>query len=91
MIPAWVLEELLGRMERELEPSDTDEKICQGTLLSRAQYLVDIHHWGYEDARLREDVSMSPADIAHWTDAIEGKIANDGDDHKGHIDARCGR
>jgi hypothetical protein len=47
------------------------ERICQGTLLSRAQYLVDIHRWGYADARLPPSGTMKPEDAAHWTAAIE--------------------
>ncbi len=45
-------------------------RVCQGTLLSRAQYLVDIEKWGYEDARLEPQIQMTPRDIAHWTKAI---------------------
>jgi hypothetical protein len=37
---------------RELDAPTRNSKVCQGTLLSRAQYLVDIDEWGYEDARL---------------------------------------
>jgi hypothetical protein len=47
-----------------------DDKTCQGTLISRAQYLVDIGPWGYRDARLAPGIKMTPADIAQWTRAI---------------------
>jgi hypothetical protein len=90
-IPPWVVQELLGRMQRELTMAPPTSRVCQGTLLSRAQYLVDINAWGYEDARLRDDVRMSPDDIALWTAAIEGKTANDGDNEKGNADASCRR
>ena len=47
-----------------------DGRVCQGTLISRAQYLVDIHRWGYEDARLGPDGTMEPEEVQRWTDAI---------------------
>ena len=70
-IPAWVMQDLLGRLHGDLSPANGGERVCQGTLLSRAQYLVDIHSWGYRDARLHDDVHMNEGDIAHWTAAIE--------------------
>ena len=62
-------EELLA----ELDVPTRDSKVCQGTLLSRAQYLVDIDEWGYADARQKPRGPMSPSDIQHWTAAIEEK------------------
>ena len=44
--------------------------VCQGTLLSREQYLHDVAHGGYVDGRLPPSGTMSAADIALWTDAI---------------------
>jgi hypothetical protein len=69
-IPTWVMQDLLDRLQHEVHcPAPTDQ-LCQGTLLSRAQYLVDIECWGYCDARLRPAGLMTAADIAHWTAAI---------------------
>ena len=48
-----------------------NSKLCQGTLLSRAQYLVDIDEWGYEDARLHPRGAMTEDQIADWTAAID--------------------
>lgn len=48
-----------------------DSKVCQGTLLSRAQYLVDVDEWGYEDARVTPRGSMTPEQVAVWTAAID--------------------
>src|SRR5262249_35122764 len=72
-LPAWVLQELLQRLQDELHASPTLEHVCQGTLLSRAQYRVDIAEWGYHDARLMPMGCMTAADIAHWTAAIAGE------------------
>ena len=48
-------------------------RICQGTLLSREQYLVDIGLWDYEDARLKPRGRMTPEEVIHWTAAIAGR------------------
>jgi putative nucleotidyltransferase-like protein len=69
-VPSWVLEDLLARLANEARSPASDDKICRGTLLSRAQYLVDIERAGYEDARLSGG-SMTPEDIAMWTRAID--------------------
>ncbi len=70
-IPKGVMEELTQRMNGELTtPPPADEHLCQGTLLSREQYLIDVQRWGYEDARKEPRGNMSEADIEHWTDAI---------------------
>ena len=47
-----------------------DARVCDGTLLSRQQYLVDIDARGYADGRLAPRGEMTAADIAHWTAAI---------------------
>jgi hypothetical protein len=58
-------------MLAELEEPTRNSKVCQGTLLSRAQYLVDIDEWGYEDARVMPRGSMTPEQIEIWTAAID--------------------
>jgi hypothetical protein len=47
------------------------EKKCQGTLLSREQYLVDVQRWGLADARHTDASDMSPDDVVLWTQAID--------------------
>ena len=71
-IPAWVIEELTGRLRADADAPPPTTNLCQGTLLSRAQYLVDIEHWGYEDAR-RTGEFLTPADIELWTEAIDSE------------------
>jgi hypothetical protein len=39
--------------------------------MSRAQYLIDIGRYGYEDARLVPRGNMTPEDAVYWTWAIE--------------------
>ena len=71
LIPSATMKELLNRLLAELDVPTRDSKVCQGTLLSRAQYLVDIDDWGYEDARLAPRGSMTDEQIEVWTGAID--------------------
>jgi hypothetical protein len=80
-VPAWVMEELVRRVQEEGRTPAPSTRICRGTLLSRAQFLVDIEKWGYEDARLLPQVQMTPGDIAHWTHAI-GEQNRRREDHR---------
>jgi hypothetical protein len=68
-IPTWLMEELAARLAKE-DGHDAAEKICFGTIISRQQYLFDVDHWGYKDARLKPTGNMSAEDIAHWTAGI---------------------
>ena len=43
--------------------------LCQGTLLSRTQYLADTEEWGYADPRLAPLGPMTEEQLARWTDA----------------------
>lgn len=72
-IPKSVMKELMSRLESELDPTDDTAlfNLCRGTLLSREQYLKDVHEWGYADARVEPRGKMSEEDIQHWTAAID--------------------
>ncbi len=72
-IPGRVYEALLDRLARERQGRPLRGKLCQGTLLARAQYLIDIEDWGYRDARLMPRGNMTQEDIELWTAAI-GRI-----------------
>jgi hypothetical protein len=74
-IPAAVMRELIGRLDTELTRSAPD-RVCQGTLISRAQYLVDVEHWGYGDPRLAPQGNMTEEERERWT----AGIAEDGPD-----------
>jgi hypothetical protein len=69
-VPAWVLKELMNRLRDETDHPSDGERVCQGTLVSREQYLVDLNRWGYDDARLRPHGHLSAEDIREWTDDI---------------------
>jgi hypothetical protein len=51
-IPSSVMDLLVGRLRNEEERQQATGRLCQGTLLSKVQYAIDIEHWGYQDARL---------------------------------------
>lgn len=72
-VPAWVMEELIERLRQENCAPPEERKVCQGTLLSREQYLADVEQWGYIDARLIPLGNMTPHETAHWTEAIKNK------------------
>jgi hypothetical protein len=71
LVPSVVMKDLVNRLLGELEVPTRDSKVCQGTLLSRAQSLVDVDDWGYEDARLIPRGTMTEEQIAEWTGAID--------------------
>lgn len=68
-IPSHVLRGLLDRA-RQQDGHWRDARVCNGTLLSRQQYLTDLETWGYEDARRLPSNHMSEEDIARWTAGI---------------------
>jgi hypothetical protein len=69
-VPAAVLEVLMARLREEQEVAGAPEPVCQGTMLSREQYLTDILEWGYKDGRLPPGGRMSAEAIEHWTRSI---------------------
>jgi hypothetical protein len=68
--PARILHKLTERLRLEAESTVPTTPVCQGTLLSRAQYLVDLERSDLEGARLEPSGVLSTADIALWTEAI---------------------
>lgn len=70
-IPRWVMQELIDRLRHEAPAPLGTERVCLGTLLSRAQYLVDIDIWGYHDARRPPTGQLTAEDVAQWTAAMQ--------------------
>lgn len=70
-VPARVIRMLADRLRDEADTPAPAEPVCQGTLLSRAQYLADVDRDGYRDGRLPPRGQMSPEDVARWTEAID--------------------
>jgi len=69
-VPDAVMAHLLRRLERERVGPGEDARVCDGTLLSRQQYLVDVNEHRYADGRLSPRGEMTAGEIAHWTAAI---------------------
>ncbi|HSP96439.1 MAG TPA: hypothetical protein VL049_04235 [Candidatus Dormibacteraeota bacterium] len=67
-LPPGLMEELLARVAANPSAAD-DRRLCRGSLLSRAQYLVDVTDWGYVDARCAPRCAMSAEEVAQWTAA----------------------
>jgi hypothetical protein len=64
------MRDLLRRLQGEVDSPAPTERLCQGTLISREQYLLDVDRWGYQDARIRPYGTMTPEDVGRWTAAI---------------------
>jgi hypothetical protein len=77
-IPPWVMEDLLFRARLERRQPEPQERVCNGTLLSRAQYLVDTEEWGFTDGRLQPHANLSRADVRHWTAMIDADVRPNG-------------
>jgi hypothetical protein len=88
-IPQAVLEQLAATVAQEQQHSEQGQ-VCQGTLLSREQYLVDVTQWGFEDARLSDDVHMTEEQIAQWTRAIAQETKSDDDLEPKHSNRSAG-
>ncbi len=67
-IPPGVMQELTRRLADELTVPDP-RRVCQGTILSRTQYLTDVECWGYEDPRICPVGNMTRAETECWTEA----------------------
>jgi len=70
-IPAWVMDELIRRLS--VSRPNLQNDVCYGTLLSREQYLHDLHQLKYRDGREEPEGPMTREQIAIWTRAIDGK------------------
>jgi len=69
-IPVQLFEELMTRLQHQLTSARPGDRVCQGTLVSRGQYMVDIGQNGFSDARLTPRGNMSAEDCIYWTWAI---------------------
>jgi hypothetical protein len=69
-IPAHVTQGLIDRLLHEA-PAPADPTVVMGTLLSRSQYLHDVHQLGFIDARLAPVGAMSAEETDLWTKAID--------------------
>lgn len=73
LIPEWVMTHLLERLRYEASAPVETTRVCNGTLLSREQYLDDTEQQGYQDGRLMPFGKMTPRDVVDWTNGIPGR------------------
>jgi hypothetical protein len=69
-VPEPLMRRCLQLLEEEMGHAPA-RRICRGPMTSRAQYLVDVQLWGYEDARLLPHGSMTENEASIWTAAID--------------------
>lgn len=74
LVPRWVVNNLLQRMQSESADHAPRNRFCRGTVLSRSQYRVDVENCGYEDARQQPLGSMTPEEAMNWTKAGEEQL-----------------
>jgi hypothetical protein len=75
-VPERVAAALAHRfLSEKIEP---ENRVCNGTLLSREQYLVDLERFGCRDARTEPNGPMTPEQAVIWTAAIDDQ-KNNGD------------
>jgi hypothetical protein len=55
-IPLWVRRQLYNAAEAEVA-QEGDPAICQGTLISRFSYNIDVNEWGFRDLRTEATIS----------------------------------
>ncbi len=77
--PPWVFGRLIGRLRTEMASPPMDERLCQGTLLSRAQYRDDVEQEGFRDARLPPSGTLTPEEVGRWTDGDDDPIGTEED------------
>ena len=68
-VPPWVMDELMRRLS--VSRPNLQNDVCYGTLLSREQYLHDVEHRKYRDAREQPEGPMTREQIDIWTAAIQ--------------------
>jgi hypothetical protein len=50
-VPRWLMDELTGRLERQLDLPPPHVKICRGRMFSEIDYAAAVKEWGFADVR----------------------------------------
>jgi hypothetical protein len=50
LVPRWVIDELLERLNAQLEMPPPGMRVCRGRIFSPRDYQVDISEWGFSEA-----------------------------------------
>src|SRR5690606_12704993 len=49
LVPAWLMTELIGRLQAQVDLPPPRVKVCRGRLFSPRDYIADISEWGFGD------------------------------------------
>ena len=49
-VPRWLIDELLERLNAQLQMPTPERKVCRGRIFSPRDYLVDVTEWGFSEA-----------------------------------------
>jgi hypothetical protein len=49
VIPRWLLEELMARLQRQLELPPPERRVCRGGMFSNVDYRPAVEQWGFAD------------------------------------------
>lgn len=52
IVPKWLIEELIDRLQHQLTMPKPKDKTCRGQLFSHDQYQIDIEKWGFKSITL---------------------------------------
>lgn len=74
LIPEWVMAELLTRTLDTVKEGNWAQKLCRGNLISRVNYHVDIHHWGFEDGRSWDEREREQGDERGARSELESTV-----------------
>jgi predicted nucleotidyltransferase len=67
LVPRNVMDRLLRHLDVEAQIDSPGSEVCNGTFLSRAQYISDIEQEGFLDGRLSGRSAMTAEQIREWT------------------------
>jgi hypothetical protein len=67
LIPRNVMDEFLRRFDSELRSDFEGAEVCNGTFLSRYQYISDVELEGFKDGRLDGRCTMTAGQIREWS------------------------
>jgi len=81
IVPRWLMDELLERARQDRDPERDFDRLCQGTLLSRDQYLSDIELYGYTDGRVEPNGKMTEQEVNEYTTFIRDEQARKLEEH----------
>jgi hypothetical protein len=48
-VPRWLMDELLDRLQRQLDLPPSQMKVCRGRMFSRTDYAIAVREWGFAD------------------------------------------